>query len=238
MEKEGYLLLVKELYEEFKLRGLLLSIVVSHDKTIIDYAYDMVELIKYVDWISVMTYDYYTHFDGRTGHIAPLSTVDGINVVVTIKHLIKMGVIPKKIILGIPTYGRTFTLKDMDKNNLNDLVLGPGIEGLFTKHRGLLGYFEICQKTQRDGFTVVRDTLKKGVGTYTFHNDQWVSYDDVETVRIKAKFIKEMNLGGAMIKTLDLDDFKGKCGCGKFLLLTALNQELRNIGGVKVTDCT
>lgn len=144
MEKEGYLMLVKELYEEFKLRGLLLSIVVSHDKTIIDYAYDMIELIKYVDWISVMTYDYHTYYDGRTGHIAPLTTMDGINVDVTIKHLIKMGVIAKKIILGIPTYGRTFTLRDMEKHTLNTLVTGPGIEGLFTKHRGLLGYYEIC----------------------------------------------------------------------------------------------
>lgn len=238
MEKEGYLLFVKELYEEFKTRNLLLSIVVAHDKKIIDYAYDMVELIKYVDWVSVMTYDYHTHYDGRTGHIAPLLTVDGINVDTTIKHLIKVGALAKKIILGVPMYGRSYTLRDLEKHDLNALVTGPGEEGLFTKHRGRLGYFEICQRTQRDGFTVVKDTLKKGVGTYAFHNDQWVSFDDVETVRIKAKYVKEMNLGGVMIKSLDLDDFKGKCGCGKYLLLTALNQELRRIGGVKVTDCT
>lgn len=231
-------MLVKELYEEFKMRGLLLSIVVSHDKKIIDYAYDMVELIKYVDWVSVMSYDYHTYYDGRTGHIAPLTTVDGINVDITIKHLIKVGAIAKKIILGVPMYGRSYTLRDLEKHDLNALVTGPGEEGLFTKHRGLLGYFEICQRTQRDGFTVVKDTLKKGVGTYAFRNDQWVSFDDVETVRIKANFVKQMNLGGVMIKSLDLDDFKGKCGCGRFLLLTALNQELRRIGGVKVTDCT
>lgn len=122
-------MLVKELYEEFKTRGLLLSIVVSHDKKIIDYAYNIVELMKYVDWISVMTYDYHTHFDGRTGHIAPLITNDGMNVDVTIKHLIKMGAITKKIIMGIPTYGRTFKLRNEEKHDLNDIVVGAGEEG-------------------------------------------------------------------------------------------------------------
>lgn len=117
------------------------------------------------------------------------------NIDVTIKYLIKLGVFSKKLVLAIPTFGRTFTLKDVDKHDLNDLVVGPGIEGLFTKWRGLLGYYEICMKTQRDGFTVVRDTLKKGVGSYAFYNDQWVTFDDVETVRLKAKYIKEMNLG-------------------------------------------
>lgn len=61
------MLLVKELKEWFVTRGLLLSIVVSHDKKIIDYAYDIPELVKYVDWITVMTYDYHTHYDGKTG---------------------------------------------------------------------------------------------------------------------------------------------------------------------------
>lgn len=156
----------------------------------------------------------------------------------TIKHLIKLGALSHKLILGIPTYGRTFTLLNSDKHDLNVRITGPGEAGLFTKWRGILGLYEICLKTQRDGFTVVRDTLKKGIGTYAFRNDQWVSYDDVENVRIKAQYVKEMNLGGAMIKSLALDDFKGKCGCGKFLLLTALNQELRHIGGGTVTDCT
>lgn len=143
LEKEGFVLLVKELKEMFVARGLLLSIVVSHDKKIIDYAYNIPELVKYVDWISVMTFDYHTHFDGRTGHIAPLTTVDGMNVDVTIKYLIKLGVITKKLILGIPTFGRTYTLRDVEKHGLNDVVVGPGVEGTFSKWRGIWGYYEV-----------------------------------------------------------------------------------------------
>lgn len=27
---------------------------------------------QYLDWISLMAYDYHGHWDGRTGHVAPL----------------------------------------------------------------------------------------------------------------------------------------------------------------------
>lgn len=228
--------MVKDLWTQLKKRGLLLSIVVSGEKKIIDYAYNIRELVHYVDWISVMTYDYHTYHDGRTGLIAPLITSDGKNVDVTIKHLIDLGIDLKKLILGIPMYGNTFTLKNEDKHGLYDLTVGPGEAGMFTKYRGILAFYEICLRTQRDGFNIVRDTLKKGVGLYAFRNNQWVSFDDVETVRIKANYVKDMHLGGVMIKTLDFDDFKGKCGCGMFPLLNTLNVELRGIG-TRIVKC-
>lgn len=228
--------MVKDLWTTLKKRGLLLSIVVSGEKKIIDLAYNIHQLVHYVDWISVMTYDYHTHLDGFTGHHSPLLTSDGLNVDVTIKHLIKKGIDVKKLILGIPFFGRTYTLKTEEKHGLYDLTIGPGEPGMFTRHAGILGFYEICLRTQRDGFTVVRDTLNKGVGVYAFRNNQWVSYDDVDNIRIKANYVKDMNLGGVMIKTLGMDDFKGKCGCGMFPLLTTLNYELRGIGN-RIVKC-
>jgi hypothetical protein len=34
--------------------------------------YDVLKLTKYLDWISVMTYDFHGHWDKKTGHVAPL----------------------------------------------------------------------------------------------------------------------------------------------------------------------
>jgi len=53
----------------------------------------------------------------------------------------------------------------------------------------------------------------------------------------QAELIKKLNLGGGMIWSLDLDDFRGLCGCGKYPLLTALNNGLGR-GNGHTTDCT
>jgi len=71
-DKEGFSQLVKELSDEFKPKGLLLSAAVSPSKRVIDAGYDVPVLSKYLDWISVMTYDYHGQWDKKTGHVAPL----------------------------------------------------------------------------------------------------------------------------------------------------------------------
>ena len=37
-----------------------------------DEAYDIPALNKYLDYISVMTYDYHGQWDKQTGHVAPM----------------------------------------------------------------------------------------------------------------------------------------------------------------------
>lgn len=66
------------------------------------------------------------------------------------------------------------------------------------------------------------------MGPYATLTDQWVSFDDDFMIRHKAEYIRELNLGGGMIWSLDLDDFTGQyCGCGKSPLLRNINFVLR-----------
>lgn len=60
-EKEGFAQFVKELSEEFKPRGWLLSAAVSPSKMVIDTGYAIPKLAKYLDFISVMTYGKYIY---------------------------------------------------------------------------------------------------------------------------------------------------------------------------------
>lgn len=51
-----------------------------------------------------------------------------------------------KIILGMPLYGRGFSLKDPKKNGLDVPVTGKSIAGQFTREPGMMGYNEVCMK--------------------------------------------------------------------------------------------
>lgn len=241
-EKQGFAALVRELSDAFRPRGLLLSAAVSPSKTVIDAGYDVPQLARYFDWIAVMTYDFHGHWDKQTGHVAPLYYVEGdtnpyFNGNYSIHYWLDQGTPPSKLIMGMPLYGQSFTLANQNARSLNDKSIGPGQAGTYTRAGGFLAYYEICEKVSAGGWTVVRDEEGR-IGPFAYSGNQWVSYDDVADIRRKAQFVRGLRLGGGMVWALDLDDFRGRCGCGKHPLLRTLNQELRGIPGQRANDCT
>lgn len=241
-EKEGFAELVKELAVEFRPRKWLLSAAVSPSKMVIDAGYDVPVLAEYFDWIAVMTYDFHGHWDKQTGHVAPLyyypgDTYDYFNANFSINYWIEKGAPASKLVMGMPLYGQSFSLADTGKNGLNEKSYGPGEAGQFTRAGGFLAFYEICEKVNQNGWTVQRDPEGR-IGPYAHRGSQWVSYDDVEEIRRKTQFVKQMKLGGGMIWALDLDDFRGRCGCGRHPLLKTINQELGRITTKRPENCT
>jgi len=57
----------------------------------------------------------------------------------------KLGADPEKLVLGIPNYGRSYTLLDSDNNELGSSANGRGHQGKYTKEDGYLAYYEVIK---------------------------------------------------------------------------------------------
>lgn len=55
------------------------------------------------------------------------------------------GVSSEKLILGIPFYGQSFTLKNSTHNKIGSKVTGPGNAGRHTRVPGMVAFYEVSK---------------------------------------------------------------------------------------------
>jgi len=228
-EKKAFADWCQELKAAFKPKGLMLSAAVSASKTIIDAGYDVPRIGRSLDILNLMTYDFHGSWDKKTGHNAPMfycegDDIDFFNTDSAVNYWIKSGFPARKIMLGLPIYGRSFTLNDPKNNGIGAPARDGGQAGKWTRAKGFLGYYEICLYLKQ-GWTKVKGA-DCTVGPYAYKGNQWVGYDDIDAVKFKMNYVKEKGLGGGMVWDVTMDDFKGNCGEGKNPFLTAMRRAL------------
>lgn len=62
--------------------------------------------------------------------------------------LMLLGADPKKLVLGLPLYGQSFTLANKTRHDIGDAILEPGEPGEYTRQPGILSYSEICVRSK------------------------------------------------------------------------------------------
>lgn len=214
-DRENFVDFVRELRDAFKPYKLLLTSAFGASKKVIDAAYDVRALNKYLDYIHVMAYDYGGSWDNKVGWNAPLWDITELNIHVSIEHLIKLGASPAKIVLGIPFYGRTF-MSTTENGWYADPTEGGGFAGPYTREMGFMGFNEICEA--KDNKTLGwhydwHDESKQSILRWNLDNGttKVVTYDSTRSVANKMRFIVRKGLAGAMIWSVDTDDFLGEC---------------------------
>ncbi|XP_014649631.1 PREDICTED: chitotriosidase-1 isoform X1 [Ceratotherium simum simum] len=208
---------------------LLLSAAVPSGRSYIDAGYEVDKIAQNLDFISLMAYDFHSSWERTTGHNSPLYKRPGeggaaaeLNMDFAVQQWLQKGTPTNKLILGMPTYGQSFTLASSSDTRVGAPAMGPGTPGPFTKEGGVLAYYEVCSWKGASEHRIEDQKVP-----YAFQGDQWVGFDDVESFKTKVSYLKQKELGGAMVWALDTDDFAGSfCNQGRYPLIKTLQVEL------------
>ncbi|XP_049547154.1 probable chitinase 10 [Anopheles darlingi] len=136
-----------------------------------------------------------------------------------VQHWIAAGCPAEKIVLEVAMYGRSYTLANETDHDLAAPVTGPGQNGQYTGSSNYKAYFEICNELKNPGWTIDWDV--QGMCPYAYNGNQWVGFENENSVTEKAVYAATAGLAGLYAYPIDVDDYKGVCG-KKYPLLNAL----------------
>ncbi|XP_046632543.1 acidic mammalian chitinase-like [Daphnia pulicaria] len=233
VDKENFIHMIEELKTAFAPHGLMLTAAVSAGKTTIDTGYDIPSMTRILDQIHIMAYDFHGAWETFTGHNSPLygneldygEFVD-FNQDFAVNYWIENGADPSKLILGMGLYGRGFVLNNPADNGLYAPANQPISAGPYTREAGIWGYNEICEKFAAEPglWTVVVDPSY--MSPYAYKGNQWIGYDDQNSLKTKAQYAASKGLGGAMVWSVETDDFHGTCHGNNFILVKTIYETL------------
>ena len=233
--------LCRELKEQFRRRGLILSATISGSTTKIDHLYEVDKLSQQLDMINILSYKYYDnlntyaahHTDARTSTNKHDRSLDN-----TLDHLIHRGAVASKLVLGLSMFAQTYDLKKPERfwELGSSVFVGGGQRGKLTDTRGMLAYFEVCKVKFVNHVCTSQSQVKAPYGS---DGETFIGYDDPNSIKYKIeKFVLGYRMGGFMINDLGYDDFNKECGHDHFPLVKAARKAARAIEGGKEFKCT
>ncbi|CAK7562891.1 MAG: hypothetical protein SEPTF4163_000747 [Sporothrix epigloea] len=148
--------------------------------------FDLPTIASHIDLINLAAYDFYGFWSPTSGHHAQLYAMskDESSGSSAVHYLVSHGVPSKKILLGIPMYGRSFVGSNTTGPKQPFTTVAGNADGTFEYH-----------SLPRPGTHEHVD--KRVVGSQCVGGDGgFVSYDSPETVREKGEFARQNLLGG------------------------------------------
>uniref|UniRef100_A0A1I8NY03 GH18 domain-containing protein n=1 Tax=Stomoxys calcitrans TaxID=35570 RepID=A0A1I8NY03_STOCA len=198
VEKRNFVVLLRDLQEQMQQKNLELSVSVSGSVNTANAWHDVPRLFKYVNYVNVLVYNY---TDGtKAAHTAPFSGTDGNNVETDIHYWLKSGNY-YKLNLGVGLLGRSFKLADQRTTEPGSAIR-KGADNRYSP------YYEICKKVQPYS---KKFDLAAGAA-YAYSEDNWVTYENAQSLALKLDLIMEKQLNGITVWSLENDDYRAQCG--------------------------
>ncbi|XP_035906232.1 chitotriosidase-1-like [Anopheles stephensi] len=231
IDRDNHAQLVEEMRVVFDQYGLLLTAAVASVEFSAGLSYDIPRISKSFHFLNVMVYDMHGAWESYCGINAPLyrgsadktETEQQLNVNASIHYWLSQGAPAEKLVLGIPLYGRSFTLANAENSQIGAPAVGGGTAGPYTRQSGVMGYNEFCEKLQTESWDLRWDIQQRV--PYAVRGNQWLGYDDLQSIQLKVRYLLDYGLGGAMVWSLETDDFRGVCGGGNYPLM----REIRSL---------
>jgi chitinase len=179
---------------------------------------ELAKVAKLIDWFNLMTYDFAGSWSPVTNFNAPLypakdrAAGKSSNVDAAVTGYLDAGVPADKVVVGVPFYGRAWGGVKDENGALFQPHSAASPRGSWEYRDLAASYIGKVERHWHDEAKVPwLFDAKKGL---------MISYDDPESLRLKAEYVKKKKLGGVMIWELSADDKESsllkalQCGLG------------------------
>lgn len=205
-DKHNFTLLLKTLREKLDAAGHASGkhyalTIASADREYFDHT-EMDKLHVYLDWINVMAYDFFNSLTTTTGHhaglyAAALAAPTDRNGDASIRQHLAAGIPASKLVLGVAFYGRGFSGVRAQNNGVNQ----P-----YERFEDYHPYAELVSRfIDHQDFTRYWDERARAPYLWNATTRAFITYDDPQSLAIKAEYVKAHHLGGIMFWELSGD---------------------------------
>ncbi len=172
------------------------------------------QIHPYLDWINLMAFGFHGDWSTLASHHAPLysntrdprgpDVQNGYNVDAAVSHYLDVGVPADKIVVGIPFYGQTW--RNVQQGDYLGLYEPADGVPSGTRPGGILYYRDLLPLLNDPDFVKFFDEEVSAPWMYNPQERIAISYEDAQSIRAKATYVRQRQLGGVMVWQLNFDD--------------------------------
>nr|BAF02575.1 chitinase [uncultured bacterium] len=166
---------------------------------------ELVPMSVSLDWMNLMTPDFHGGWENRTDHHSPLHSGDTYSTETAVNTYLQAGVPASKLLLGVPTYGRSWKNVPVQGDGLFQSASGVP-QGTFDD-TGVFDYKDLVAKLASAPSTYIRhwDATAQSPWIYAPSLGVMISYEDRQSLQAKLDFLRQKGLAGVMLWDLSSD---------------------------------